>query len=64
MDSRFNSPFMRLWGMPIVLALLTTIGLILALLGDGVWDGLSALALGTPVAVGAWHALRRKPPAA
>lgn len=56
-----KSPFMALWGVPILLAILTALGLASALVGDGVWDGVSALALGTPVAVGAWYAVRRKP---
>jgi hypothetical protein len=53
-----KSPFMALWGIPILLAILTALGLASALVGDGVWDDLSALALGAPVAVGAWCALR------
>ena len=50
----------RIWRAPIVFALLTIIGLVSALLGDGVWDDLSALALGVPVAACAWYGLRRK----
>ncbi|MGF6179339.1 hypothetical protein ABIB42_000337 [Massilia sp. UYP32] len=52
---------MQIWGAPIVLAILTTIGLISALLGDGIWDALSAVTLGIPCLVGAWHCLRRRP---
>jgi hypothetical protein len=52
---------MALWGVPILLAILTALGLGLALVGDGLWDSVSALALGAPVAVGAWFSLRRKP---
>ena len=55
---------MQIWGVPIVLAILTTIGLISALLGDGVWDALSAVTLGAPVLVGAWYLVRRRPGAA
>lgn len=55
-----NGRFMTVWGMPILLGILTTIGLTSALLGDGVWDAVSALTLGAPVAVGAWFSLRRK----
>ena len=55
-----NGRFMALWGMPILLGILTTIGLISALLGDGIWDAVSAVTLGAPVAVGAWYGLRRK----
>ena len=53
-----KSAFMHLWAMPILLGVLTTIGLISALLGDGIWDVVSAFALGAPVVVGAWHSLR------
>lgn len=56
-----NGRFMTLWGMPILLGVLTLVGLVSALLGDGIWDLVSALTLGAPVAVGAWHALRRRP---
>ncbi|WP_312517813.1 hypothetical protein [Massilia sp.] len=40
---------------------LTVIGLVSALLGDGVWDAVSALALalGAVAAVGGWYGLRR-----
>lgn len=51
----------QIWAMPIVLAILTAIGLVAALLGDGVWDLVSAVTLGAPVAVGAWYGLRRGP---
>lgn len=54
---------MQIWGAPIVLAILTTVGLISALLGDGVWDALSAVTLGIPCLVGAWYCLRRAPKA-
>jgi xanthosine utilization system XapX-like protein len=50
---------MNLWGAPVALGFLTLIGLISALLGDGIWDAVSALALGTPVAVSIWYGLRR-----
>ena len=50
----------QIWAMPVLLAILTTIGLVAALLGDGVWDLVSAVTLGSPVAVGAWYSLRRR----
>jgi hypothetical protein len=55
-----SSPFMRMWGAPIVLAVLTIIGLISALLGDDVLDHVSAFALGIPVLLCVWFGLRRK----
>ena len=51
--------FGPIWTAPIVLGILTIIGLISALLGDGVWDALSAVTLGSVTLVGAWYALRR-----
>ncbi|WP_020655079.1 hypothetical protein [Massilia niastensis] len=53
---------MQIWGAPLLLAVLTTIGLISALLGDGIWDAVSAVTLGIPVLVGGWYGLRRQPP--
>lgn len=49
----------KLWGAPIALGILTAIGLVSALVGDGWWDAVSALALGAPVAVGIWYGWRR-----
>ena len=55
-----NGRFMALWGMPILLGILTLVGLVSALLGDGIWDLVSAFALGAPVLVGLWYSLRPK----
>ena len=49
----------KLWGMPVLLGVLTAIGLVAGLLGDGWWDVVAVAALGTPVAVAAWHIARR-----
>lgn len=46
---------MKLWGMPILLGVLSGIGLISALLEDGVWDWLSWLTLGIPSALMLWY---------
>jgi len=54
-----NGIFGPIWTAPIVLGVLTVIGLISALLGDGVWDAVSAVSLGIVVAVGGWYGLRR-----
>jgi hypothetical protein len=51
----------QVWGMPVLLAVLTIVGLVAALLGDGIWDLVSAVSLGAPVLVGAWYGLRRAP---
>jgi len=52
------SAFRSLWGMPILLGVLTAIGLLVGLLGDGWWDAAAVTCLGMPVAVGAWHIAR------
>ncbi|RST54655.1 hypothetical protein [Variovorax sp. DXTD-1] len=52
--------FRRMWGWPIVLGVLTSIGLISALFSDGgLGDMLAWFALGIPVAVCAWYGWRR-----
>src|SRR5262245_26124265 len=48
----------QIWTMPIVLAALSALGLVSALLGDGVYDALSWMALGAPIAVAGWFAFR------
>ena len=52
--------FKRLWGGPIAMGVLTVVGLLSALLGDGVWDYLSAVALGIPVLAAAYFGWRRR----
>jgi hypothetical protein len=46
-----GSNFIRVFGAPALLALVSAIGLLSALLGDDLWDVLSWVALATPVAV-------------
>ncbi len=46
-----NNPFIRLWGKPLLIALLSLAGLIAALIGDGVWDMFSWIALALPVII-------------
>jgi hypothetical protein len=45
---------MKMWGMPILLGILSGIGLISALLEDGIWDTLSWLTLGIPLLLIGW----------
>lgn len=46
---------LRVFAMPLLLALVSCVGLLSALLADGVWDAVSWIALGLPVAVIFWH---------
>jgi hypothetical protein len=41
----------QIWGPPIALGLATAVGLVAALLSDGIGDAVSWVALATPVAV-------------
>jgi hypothetical protein len=45
---------LQVFAVPIVLGVLSAIGLVAALLGDDVWDYVSWLALGIPCVVMAW----------
>ncbi|MFN4163392.1 MAG: hypothetical protein ACK4GK_02370 [Ferrovibrio sp.] len=49
-----KSPFLRLWGMPILLGILSGIGLVAALVADGWGDALSWMTLGLLVLLMAW----------
>lgn len=58
MTHRF--PFRKVYGPAIVIAVITLCGLLSALLGDGVWDELSWVALAIPIAVVGWKYGRAK----
>jgi hypothetical protein len=50
--------FRQIFGVPILLAIITAAGLLSALLGDGVWNALSWFVLSIPVAVIMFYAAR------
>ncbi|RZL11237.1 MAG: hypothetical protein EOO89_20520 [Pedobacter sp.] len=55
--------FFHIWTVPIILAIISSIGLLSALNGDSIWDALSWLALAIPLIVGGyflWLALKKK----
>ena len=47
----------RAYAMPLLLAVASLVGLIAALIGDGIWDAVSWAALGGPLALGLWLGL-------
>ena len=49
----------QIFRVPLLIGLVSIVGLASALFGDGVWDALSWIALGAPVAIGAYHGMRR-----
>jgi hypothetical protein len=52
-------PLRRVFGVPLILAVASLVGLISALVGDDLWDVLSWLTLGAMVVVTGWYWLRR-----
>jgi membrane protein implicated in regulation of membrane protease activity len=46
--------------LPGIIAAVSCAGLVSALIGDGVWDGLSWLTLSAPIAIVLWFAFRRR----
>ncbi|MEN3953524.1 hypothetical protein [Iodidimonas sp. SYSU 1G8] len=51
--------FGQVWGAPIALGVLGSIGLVSALIGDGFYDAASWATLGLPVLVIIWAIMRR-----
>lgn len=54
------SPFRRVWAAPIVIAIISLIGLVAALLGDGLNDWVSWIGLAVPLVVIVWARLKRR----
>jgi hypothetical protein len=53
-ERRERQSLWRVFRWPVLLGVLSLVGLVSALLGDGLWDALSWLTLFVPVAVVAW----------
>lgn len=51
--------FRQIFGVPLILGLLSCVGLLAALIGDGPFDAASWLMLGLPVGLVVWYASRR-----
>ena len=49
-----------LWGAPIALGIVTVVGLLAGLIGDGAWDAVSWAGLGLLVWVCAWYGSLRR----
>lgn len=50
--------FIKVWGIPALIALLSFFGLLSALIGDNFWDLMSWITLGIPAAVMIWYFLK------
>ena len=55
-----KSVFWKVWGLPIIIGILSAIGLVSALTGDGFYDLLSWLTLGIPVVLAVWYLIKPK----
>lgn len=55
-----KSVFWKVWGLPIIIGILSAIGLVSALTGDGLYDLLSWLTLGIPVVLAVWYLIKPK----
>jgi hypothetical protein len=44
-----NARFSKLWGMPLLIAVVSLNGLVAALVGDGLWDVFSWIMLSIPI---------------
>jgi hypothetical protein len=51
----------QIFAVPLVVGIVSSLGLVFALVGDGWWDGLSWAALGVPVALYVLFMVQRKP---
>jgi hypothetical protein len=58
--SRTPRPSSRIWTAPIVLGFVITLGLLLALLRDGVWDTIASLLIGGAIVFAARKGFSRK----
>ncbi|MPR02195.1 DUF4175 domain-containing protein [Pseudomonas sp. MAFF 212408] len=55
-----QSSFWKVFGIPLVIGVLSAAGLFAALLGDGLWDSLSWVGLGIPAVIGVWALIKRR----
>jgi hypothetical protein len=48
----------EIFAMPVLLGVLSAIGLVVALLGDEIWDTVGWVGLGIPLLIAVWYLLR------
>ncbi len=59
MGKKIVSTFRHVWAVPTVIGVISLVGLITALLGDGIEDWIGWAGLAIPLAVIAWARLRK-----
>ena len=60
-STRFSARFVRVWLAPVILVILTLLGLASALLGAGWWDTIGWLSLGAVPVLCVTALLRKRP---
>ena len=48
----------QIWGMPILLTVLSSVALVIGILADGLADVVAYVGLGIPIIVAGWHVIR------
>jgi len=57
-ERRRNRSLGEIFAMPVLLGVLSAIGLVVALLGDEIWDAVGWVGLGIPLLIAVWYLLR------
>ena len=60
MALRSHRTLRQIFALPVVIGILSTVGLVAALVGDGWWDGLSWASLSLPVLLYVYFFIRRQ----
>jgi membrane protein implicated in regulation of membrane protease activity len=60
MALRSHRTLRQIFALPIIIGILSTVGLLAALIGDGWWDGLSWATLSLPVLLYFFYFMRRR----
>ncbi len=60
MALRTHRKLRQIFALPMVIGILSTVGLLAALIGDGWWDGLSWASLSLPVLLYVFFMIRRQ----
>ncbi len=47
-----------IWRVPVILGILTAVGLVAGLVGDDLWDTAAVALIAVPTAVGTWYTFR------
>ncbi|HVJ93348.1 MAG TPA: hypothetical protein VM580_26285 [Labilithrix sp.] len=57
-NTNTNRTALEVWGMPVLLTVMSVVALVVGLIADGVADIVACIGAGAPVVVAAWHVSR------